>query len=245
MKSNIAVIIFLLMIMSLAVYLFTGHRGSLQGEVHLEGISGLSDVSSEGMRVFLISGAVKPVLDSLYANYENSYSAFIDSVNRLRHDQRVMNERIVEEEALLKAVFGMEPPRTRQYLDNRKRIDDMIAAYENSKADYQSKRDMLITLQVGYNNVITTLIDNRVRLKTEVDAQGKFEFPRVPKEDYLVYALRILAGTTDITNEPQSTYYMHALSAQHIRKLSWMLPVTIEHDSFVRLDASNMFDVFK
>jgi len=245
MRATIIFLIILVVFAGITFILYEYSKSSLTWIVVFDVPDKSAEISSEGLRVFIIRESIGPPLDSLYARYEANVAAFEDSVTTLRQDAHMKADRVREEEALLRTVFGDAPRTDRRYLQNRRVVDRLIAERDSLNREYNVKRKRLIELQSEYNSIIAQLIDAKVLLKTEADEQGRFEFPRVPRDNYYVYAMRVLAGDKDITNEPPGVYYMYALTAQRIRKFSWMLKVYIERNSFIRLDSSNMTDVFK
>lgn len=231
--------------LSLTVYLMYYNDTSLSGVVIFDADPEQEFVSPESLRVFLIRASIGPPLDSLYIQYARNVGALEDSVVNMRSELQIIESRINEEEVLLRTLFGDIPSTDVRFRENREVIDSLQSQYDTIEKMYDVKRDRLIFLQSEYNSIIAQLIDTKILLEDVVDAEGNFDFPRVPRGDYYVYSMRVLAGDRDVTNEPIGTYYMHALTARQIRKYSWMQKVSVGRNSYIRLDSSNMTEVFK
>ncbi len=246
MKRQAAVLVLILIALTaLTIWLYERNQTSLKGVVVFEHYPGTPEPDPSGLSVFILVESIGPELDTLNAHYEKDVSAFEDSVNDIRLNLNVLKLKINEEEALLKILFSDETSREFERERNKRVVDGMIEEKETLEKNYEEKRLRLIRLQREYNGVIVNLIDRKVILKTETDESGMFDFQGVPKDIYYLYALRILAGDKDITSEPPGTYYMYALTAQKIIKYSWMLKVILDDDISIKLDYSNMADVFK
>jgi len=244
-RPEIIASIFVGLLIIMTILLCERNKNSLVGEIVFDVPEETHIVSKEGLRIFLIKAVIEPVLDSLRVSFEKDIVLFEDSVHQMRRQLKELRKQVIEKQSRMRTMYGEIPVESRQYRKDKRDLDKQAVFRDSLEAVYSDKRERLIEFQRDYNNVIATLIDNKVLLKTEADENGRFEFPKVPRGEYFVYALRILAGSTDITHEPLEIYYQYALTAQQIRKYSWMYKIKVVRNTTIRLDSSNMTDVFK
>ncbi len=123
-------------------------------------------------------------------------------------------------------------------------LDSVIAELDSIENIFNNFRSELLDRQNSYNGVIAQLIDNKLLLKAQVNEQGKFRFWKLENGDYYLYSLLILSGDQDVTRIPAEMYHIYALSSNLIKKYSWMVNVTVQENTAIRLDAQNMSDIF-
>jgi len=246
MKSRLAryMVVLLIFLVIIVIYLQM-NKGSLEGDVVFQTPPGEKAPTVEGTRVFLLSASIGQVLDTLNIHYDSKVAFLEDTVTQIRQQIKKYRDIIREEEALFKISYGGRIIDSPQYRKNRQYLENLKAQHDSLDGEYSSKRERLVTQQSGYNGVIAGLLIDKVVLHTETDEKGHFIFPKVPQGAYYIYALRIMAGNEDITGQPSGAYYKHALSGDKVRKFSWLQKISVKKDSYIRLDASNMTDVYK
>ncbi|MCH8286818.1 hypothetical protein IIB79_09870, partial [candidate division KSB1 bacterium] len=184
-------------------------------------------------------------LDSLDVYYEKNVALLDESIDLLKIEVETLVKIAREEELIFDASFRGIDPSNRLYIENKDYLDKVIGEKDRAEDLYREKRLQLIDEQSGYNGVIYELLKNKIVLKTIVDENGHFSFPKLENDDYYIYSLRILSGNKDITRVPSEMIHIYALSGDIIRKYSWMVRITVDEDTYIRLDSSNISQVFK
>ena len=246
MKTFLGIFIFCtIAFLSYAIYNYISTWGALEGDIVFEITADTPEISTEGMYVFLISPQIEDSLDILDNDYNRTWASLEDTIVYLRQRVKEYTRQAQEEEVLFNVTYGDIVKRTKLYQESKNYLDKVKADRDSVDALFAEKRDRLIKKQSDYNSVIASLIENKVIFKAEVDSTGHFPFPKIPNGDYFIYALRIFSGNIDITNIPADMYYFYALSGETMRKYSWMFKITINEDTYVKLDKSNMSQIFK
>jgi len=238
-------IAFALSMLVYAISDFAAKWGSLEGDIVFD----LSEVPAgnleDSLYVFIISSEIGPFLDSLDVFYEKNISFLEDSIDFLKKEFEAKEIISREEELIFDASFRGINPSNRLYKENKAFLDQVVAEKDKAEDIYQEKRLQLIDEQVGYNSVIYELLMNKIVLKGKVDENGHFSFPKLENADYYIYALRILSGNKDITRVPKEMIHIYAFSGDAIRKYSWMVRITVDEETYIKLDNSNISQVFK
>ncbi len=230
---------------SYAVYNYLNKFGSLEGEIIFNIDEASSRARPDSMKVFLISGKIGDLLNSVMSDYDARYKALEDSVIFLDEQKEAATAKAYEEELSFKMAFGDRVRQDRRYINAKNYLDEILKNKEDAGKLYKTKRDQLLERQKNYNLYIGNLIDNNVVMKSEVDGAGKFKFDKVENGEYYIYALRVIAGEEDITDVPGDLYFIYALSGNIVRRYSWMVPLTIDEKTTIRLEKSNMSRLFK
>ena len=239
------VLIFMIAFLGFAIYDYATKWGSLDGEVVIEGANENVIESVNDMNVYLLLPEIKPFLDSLSVYYDKKVAPLEDSVSYYRILKDEYIDLVREEEIIFRVTLSNADPASRIYKQNKIHLESFIAERDSIENIFNNFRGDLLDQQNGYNGVIAQLIDNKLLLKAQVDEQGKFRFTKVEDGNYYLYALIILSGDQDVTRIPAEMYHIYALSGNLIKKYSWMVNVTVQENSTIRLDAQNTSDVFK
>ena len=239
------VVVFGFVFLIFAIYIFMSRWGSLEGDIVFEDARGVSEVPSTDMYVFLLSDQIEPLLDSLNVIYNTNVAPLEDTVAYLRRGVEDYTNRAREEEVIFRLTVGNADPSTSVYRENRAYFDRVAAERDSIELLFDEKRKRLIEQQSGYNGVVEKLFENKMLFKAQVDEKGHFLFKKVSNDDYFIYTLKIVSGDEDITRIPADMYYLYALRGETIRKYSWMVKVSVDEKTYIRLDGSNMAEIFK
>ncbi len=246
MKVTLTIILIVMIaFLGFAIYDYGTKWGSLDGEVVIEGASENVIKSVHDMNIYLILPEIKPFLDSLSVYYDKKVAPLEDSVSYYRILKEEYIDLAREEEIIFRVTLGNADPASRIYRQNKIHLDSVFAERDSIENIFNNFRSELLDGQNGYNGVIAQLIDNKLLLKAQVNGQGKFRFPKLENGDYYLYSLLILSGDQDVTRIPAEMYHIYALSGNLIKKYSWMVNVTVQENTAIRLDAQNTSDIFK
>jgi len=246
MRTFLGLLIFCaLACLSIAIYIYITTWGSLEGDIVFEITADTPEIPTDSMYVFLISAEIEDSLDVLNNDYNKTWAPLEDTVTYFRQQVKEYTRHAREEEVLFNVTYGDIIKRTKLYLESKNYLDKVKADSDSVDALFAEKRDRLVEQQQDYNSAIAELIENKAIMKAETDNKGHFLFTKVRNDDYFIYAFRIVSGDKDITNIPADMYYIYALSGEAMRKYSWMFKITIHEDTYVKLDKSNMSQVFK
>lgn len=239
------IIAFTISMLVYAIVYYAAMWGSLEGDIVFEFSEGPSELLEDTLYVFVVSSQIGPFLDSLDVYYEKNVALLDESIDLLKIEVETLVKIAREEELIFDASFRGIDPSNRLYIENKDYLDKVIGEKDRAEDLYREKRLQLIDEQSGYNGVIYELLKNKIVLKTIVDENGHFSFPKLENDDYYIYSLRILSGNKDITRVPSEMIHIYALSGDIIRKYSWMVRITVDEDTYIRLDSSNISQVFK
>lgn len=228
-------------ILILVIYIALIMNGPLEGEVVFE----YAEHSAEGIKIFLLNRSIGPVLDTLRFNYDNNVKFLEDSVKNTREELKDIRDLVRKEEAVFRITFGNNLLNTAQYKRNRAYIDGLTARRDSLENLYTLIHESLMEQQTGYNNVIATLLNNKLFLEATADNNGRFKFETVRRKTYYIYARRVFAGNEDITAKSRGAQIMYAITGKELKEYTWLFKVDVDRKTYLKLDSSNTSDVYK
>ncbi len=239
------ILLFAALFMAYAMNDYMNKWGRLEGDVTFEiDVRGTIAVP-DSMKVFLIRGKIIPLLEDMNKEYNLNTLLLEDTVKVMKEKLKEHKENVIKEELKFQLAFGGRILNTADYRTAKGMLDKVIEDRKAYEEYYRGVRDELLKKQNYYNLGLGVLIDNNIILKARVDQYGHFIFDRVPNGEYLLYAIRVLAGDQDITNVPSDTYFAYALEGKLIKKFTWLQRLTVDEDTYIKLDRSNIQNVFK
>lgn len=224
---------------------YANRFGSLEGDfVFNEKITTASS-SEDSMRVYLVDYKIQETIDQLNVEYEKNTDDLINEVTRLKRISRGLKDNVIKAEIIFETSYKNLRESSRLFIKASTDLKNLKQESKDTEIEYLAQRDSLLNIQGTYNLKVATLIDMNTVLKTLVDDDGHFSFPKTENGEFLIYALRVIVAGEDITNVPAEMYYVFALTGKKINKYIWLTKVVIEEATYIKLDSSNMIDVFK